>query len=114
MKWLVLAVLRALAGKEDVVLSTETKIAILVHLKAGVTQEKLADEYKIRRLTVGNIKKNEDKVQLFMSTMESMAMSKKGRTVMRLADNNKLDKGVYLWFVQKRTKDMPVKWTDSL
>ena len=40
--------------------------------------------------------------------MESMAISKKGRKVMHLADDDKLDEAVYLWFVQKRTQDMPV------
>ena len=40
--------------------------------------------------------------------MESMAIRKKGRKVMSLADNDKLDEAVYVWFVQKRTQDMPV------
>ena len=37
-----------------------------------------------------------------------MDMSKKGRKVMRLADDDKLDEAVYLWFTQKRSQDMPV------
>ena len=35
-----------------------------------------------------------------------MDTSKKGRKVMQLADDDKLDKAVYLWFTQKRSQDM--------
>ena len=38
------------------------------------------------------------------SMMESMAISKKGKKVMSLADDDKLDEAVYLWFVQKKTQ----------
>ena len=58
--------------------------------------------------TIGDIKKSEDKLRAFASTMESLAMNTKGRKIMRLADNEKLDKAVYPWFVQKRSQDMPV------
>ena len=64
--------------RKCVVLSLQSKIAIPDDLKAGAKQEKLAGEYRIRRSTVGDIKKNEDKIRLFGSTMESMAKRKKG------------------------------------
>ena len=35
-------------------------------------------------------------------------MSKKGRKVMHLANDDKLDEAVYQWFVQKRSQNMPV------
>ena len=47
-------------------------------LKVGVMQEKLAEKYRIRHSTVGDFKKNEDKIQSFASMMESMGLSKKG------------------------------------
>ena len=80
MIWLILAVLsKSCCGKRKrVVLLLESKIAVLDCLKAGVMQEKLADEYRIGRSTVGDIKKNEDKIRSFASTMESMVISKKG------------------------------------
>ena len=40
--------------------------------------------------------------------MESMAVSKKGRKVVRLANNDKLDEAVCPWFVQKGLKEWPV------
>ena len=44
---------------------------------------------------VGDIKRNEAKIRAFASTMDSMAMSKKGCKVMRLANDDKLDEAVY-------------------
>ena len=44
---------------------------------------------------VGDIKRDEAKICAFASTMGSMAMSKKGRKVMRLANDDKLDEAVY-------------------
>ena len=86
----------------------DDKLAILDRLK-NETQEKLAAaEYGVGRSTIGDIKKSEDKLRAFASTMEGLAMNTKGRKVMRLADDEKLDKAVYLWFIQKRSQDMPI------
>ena len=93
--------------RKRVVLTLEDKLAILDQLKAGPTQEKLAKQFGIGRSTVHDLK-NEHKLRSFASTMESMAMNKKGRKTMRLADDEKLDEALYLWFVQKRSQDMPV------
>lgn len=56
----------------------------------------LAEGYGIRSSTVGDIKKNEAKIRSFASTMDSIDMSKKGRKVIQLADDGKLDEAVYL------------------
>ena len=50
-------------------------------------------------------KKDEAKKTLFV---DGMSMNKKGRKVMRLSDDDKLDEAVYQWFVQKRSQDIPV------
>ena len=89
-----------------VVRTLDDKCAILDRLKSE-TQEKLA-EYGVGHLTIGDIKKSKDKLRAFTLTMEGLAMNTKGRKVMCLADNEKLDKAVYLWFIQKRSQDMPV------
>ena len=64
-----------------------------------MTQAKLADECGVGSSTISDIKKNEDKIRSFASTMDSMAgqpaMSKKGHKVIRLADDDRLDKAVY-------------------
>ena len=92
--------------RKRVVLTIDSKLAILDRLKGGATQAKLADEYGTS--TVGEIKKDEAKIRSFASTTDGMAMSKKGRKVMRLSDDDKLNEAVYQWFVQKQSQDMPV------
>ena len=94
--------------RKRVVLTLEKKLSIVDRLKKGEKQEKLAAEHGVGRSTIGDIKKNQEKLKTFGSTMESLAMSSKGRKVMRMADDEKLDEAVYLWFVQKRSQDFPV------
>ena len=77
------------------VLTLEKKLSILDRLKSGEAQGKLATEYGVGRSTIGDIKKTQDKLKLFASTMENFAMSSKGRKVMCMADDEKLDEAVY-------------------
>ena len=79
------------------VLTLEKKFSILDRLKSGETQGKLTTEYGVGRSTIGDIKKTQDKLKSFASTLENFAMSSKGRKVMRMADNEKLDEAVYLY-----------------
>lgn len=44
----------------------------------------------------------------FVATMDSLSVSVKERKIMRLADDEKLDEAVYLWFIQKRSLGIPV------
>ena len=76
--------------RKRTVVSLETKLGILDRLKKGEIQAQLASEYGVGKSTVADIKKNEEKIRNFATTMDSLAMSKK-RKVMRLADNDKLD-----------------------
>ena len=86
--------------RKCVVLTLEQKQAILDRLKKGESQEKLASEYGAGRSMISDIKKSEEKLKSYASTMESLSMSLKTRKVMRLADDEKLDEAVCLWFVQ--------------
>jgi len=88
--------------------SVETKLVILDRLKKGESQVNLASEYGIGKSTVGDFKKNEEKIREFALTMESLDVSTKKCKVMRLADDDILDKAIYLWFVQKRSQNLPV------
>ena len=40
--------------------------------------------------------------------MESLSVSSKERKIMRLADDEKVDEAVYLWYVQKRSQGIPI------
>ena len=57
---------------------------------AGETCKK-KNMYGLGHSTIGDIKKIQNKLKSFASTMESFAMSSKGRKIMRMADNEKLD-----------------------
>ena len=82
--------------------SLEAKLEIINRLKKGESQSSLASEYGIGKLTVGDFKKNEEKIREFVTRMESLDVSTKKRKVMRLVDDDTLDQALYLWFVQKR------------
>jgi len=45
-----------------------------MYLKAGTFHAKLAKEYRIGRATVGDLKKNKEKIRSCVSTMDSMAL----------------------------------------
>ena len=93
--------------RKRVVLSIESKLTIVDHMKAGVTQEKLATEYRSVCSTEGDIKMNEEKIRSFASTMESMAIIKKGRKVMRLAYDDKVDEAVNVGLSKRGLKTCP-------
>ena len=94
--------------RKCIVLPIESRMAILDRLKGGASYKRLADDFGIGISTIGDIKRNDTTIRAFVSTMDNMAMSKKGRKVMRLASDDKLDEAVYQWFVQKRSQDMPL------
>ena len=50
------------AKRKRVVLSFENKLDILEQLSEGESQAKLAIEYGVGKSTVGDIKKNEEKI----------------------------------------------------
>ena len=61
--------------RRRVVLILEKKLIILERLKKGTTQEELAGEYGVGCSTIGDIKKSEEKLKSFSSTMECLAMN---------------------------------------
>ena len=65
----------------------------------------IAEHYGIAKSTLSDIKKNRDKIVCFKQ-MCDMGMSKKEK-VMKLEDDAHHDKGVYLWFKQKRMEGVP-------
>ena len=60
----------------------------------------IAERYGLAKNTISDIKKN-DKIIHFKQEMCDMGMSKKAK-VMKLRNDAQHDKGVYLWFKQKR------------
>ena len=89
------------------VLSIDSKLAILKKLVEGVPQIRLAEEYGVGRSTITDLKRNEQKLQQFASTIENQGIST-GRKIMRLAKEEQLEEALYMWFVQRRGQGTPV------
>lgn len=90
--------------RKRVVLSIDEIIKLL---KKSVSYTVICEKYNVGRSTVSDIKKNQKKIISFKTGMIEMGMSRKAK-VMRLADNDKLDQAVYVWFKQKRMDGVPV------
>ena len=78
------------------VLSIDTKLALLESLSKGVSQAKLAEQYGVGKSTISDIKRSEQKVKEYASTLDSQGVST-SRKVMRLAKEDKLEEALYLW-----------------
>ena len=91
------------------VLSIDTKLAILEFLSKGVSQAKLAEQYGVGKSTISDIKRSEQKVNEYASTLDSQGVST-SRKVMRLAKEDKLEEALYLWFIQKRSLGTAHYW----
>ena len=85
-----------------------TKLANLDQLKKGESQSRLTSEYAIGKSTIGDIKKNKGKINCFAATMDSLTMSTNECKVMQIADDDKLDEALFLWFMHKRSQSLLV------
>lgn len=94
--------------RKRVVLSLENKLRILDRLAKGEKAMKIASEFGMGNSTVTDLKKNESRIRSFVSLMESLLVCSKERKIMRLADDEKVDEAVYLWYVQKRSEGIPI------
>ena len=98
---------RMSSKRKRVVLSIDSKLAILRKIKEGVPQIRLAEQYGVGRSTITDLKKNEDKIREFAEGIENQGISKV-RKVMRLGKDEQLEEALYMWFVQKRGQGNPV------
>ena len=57
------------------VLSIDTKLAILESLSKGVSQAKLVEQYGVGKSTISDIKRSEQKVKEYASTLDSQGVS---------------------------------------
>ena len=97
------------AGKKRrrVVLNTEQKLKICDLVESGRTLMSVPQEFNTAKSTVDDIVKKKAKLTAFLTEIEDGACVIK-RLIARRADLEKLDKAVYLWFVQQRCKGTPV------
>lgn len=85
----------------------EQKLKICDLVESGRTLMSVAHEFNTAKSTVHDIVKKKAKLTTFLTEIEDGACVKK-RRIARRADLEKLDKAVYLWFVQQRCKGTPV------
>ncbi|MGH0122708.1 UNVERIFIED_CONTAM: hypothetical protein FKN15_006800 [Acipenser sinensis] len=96
----------ATGKRKRVVLTIEKKLEILSLLEKEVTREKLAQDFGIGKSTVTDIKTSASEIKKLASGAESFYGCK--RKVLRHAQDDKLDKVVYTWFVQARNEGIPI------
>ena len=93
--------------RKRVVLPINDKLDILKLLDKSVSHTVICEKYGIGRTTVGDIKRNREKILAFKKGMLDMGMTRKAK-VMKLSDNIQLEKAVYIWFKQKRMEGVPI------
>jgi len=93
--------------RKRVVLTMKEKVEILKLLDSSVSYAIIAEKYGIGRSTVGDIKRNKERILQFKSEMVSMGV-KRTVKVMKVGDDKQLDQALYLWFKQKRMEGVPV------
>ena len=98
---------KAHAKRKRIVLSISDKLEIVDLLDKSVSYTVICEKYGVGRSTVGDIKKNREKIISFKKEMIDMGMKRKAK-VMKLADNSQVDRALYMWFTQKRTEGIPV------
>ena len=89
--------------RKRVVLSISDKLQICQQVKNGRSLQSVAGEYGVGKSTVHNIVKSEKKLRVFQKEITDGDCIKKRKT-MKGSLLTELDKAVYLWFMQQRSK----------
>lgn len=97
-----------MSGKRKrVVLSLGDKVKILKRLKNGEAGTKLAVEFGVGKSTISDIKKNEESIMKYVTGLESEQGSL-DRKSMKKSFDDKVDKALHMWFLQKRSSGHPI------
>jgi hypothetical protein len=95
------------AKRKRVVLTIADKVKIIQMLDDFVSYSVITKKFGIGKSTVGDIKKNREKILQFQRETIEMGMSRKAKS-MKLSVDKKLDQALYVWFRQKRMEGVPV------
>lgn len=93
--------------RKRLVLTIEQKLEVLKMLDKSISYTIICEKYGIGRSTVSDIKKSRDKLLKFKKDIKEMGTKRKVK-VMKLGDDQLLDKAVYVWFTQKRMEGVPI------
>ncbi|GFT06791.1 jerky protein homolog [Trichonephila clavipes] len=92
--------------KRDV-LNIQTKLEILNRLAKKESEASLTQFYNVGKSTIFDIKKSRESILNFASKLDSKDGLKRRKT-MREANDAVLDRALYLWFSQRRSKGVPI------
>ena len=87
-------------------MSVQDKLKVIEMREKGYSLTKVGMQFGIGKSTVHDIIKQKLKLKDFVAERERENAST--RKKMRLSDDDALDKAVYLWFVQERSKGTPI------
>lgn len=93
--------------RKRVVISLELKLEVLKMIDSSTSYTIICEKYGIGRSTVSDIKRNREKLLAFKKKLKEMG-TKRNVKVMKLGDDEELEKAVYIWFRQKRMEGVPI------
>lgn len=92
--------------RKHITLSIKDKVDIIKSLESGTTVTALAKEYNVGKATICNIKQNKGKI---VDHVAASYVSGKKRKTLKLSAFPMVDKAVYTWFLQERSKGKQVR-----
>uniref|UniRef100_A0A1X7VWW7 HTH psq-type domain-containing protein n=1 Tax=Amphimedon queenslandica TaxID=400682 RepID=A0A1X7VWW7_AMPQE len=95
------------AKRKRIVLTLEEKLDVIKMLNKAVSYTVISEKFGIGHSTVGDIKKNRDKILQFSKEREERGVKEVVKS-MKLGANADLDKAVYIWLCQKRLEGVPI------
>lgn len=95
----------ATKGKK-VVVSLEQKLEAIRRLDKGETMQKVADDFGVGQVTVGDWGKKRIEIEWCASRVTEGAL--KERITMKKCDYEKVSEALYVWFTQFRDKGVPI------
>jgi transposase-like protein len=93
--------------RKKVVVSMEQKLEALQRLDKGETMHKVAEEYGVGRVTVGDWKKKRSEIEKLCSARASNEGLKERKT-MKKCEYEKVSEALFLWFTQQRENGVPI------
>ena len=88
------------------VMTLKDKLSVVEMRDKGYSYARIAAEFQIGKSTVFDIVKQKDKLRSYIAECETYDGS--SRKKMRVADDDGLDRAVYLCFTQERSKGCPI------
>lgn len=88
--------------------SVHTKLEALKRLDNGEAMKKLAVEYGVGEVTVGDWRRNRQKIEQFCAHHNCVEGTSQGRRSMKRAEYEKTSEALFLWFSQQRQKGCPI------